>query len=110
MSIDMTLTFLFCGLFYELSQQRQRCTLQTGTTSLEDRGVTPSLVSMPYIKRDRTEQHGQAPNVFGDTDECFFLHCLQSSFSGSSRGSQKTDALVALLISCGAEGAAVGWG
>lgn len=61
MSIDMTLTFLYCGLFYELIQRMRRCTLQTGTTTLEDRGVTPSLVSMPYIKRDqtsRTERHG----------------------------------------------------
>lgn len=61
MSIDMTLTFLYCGLFYELIQQMRRCTLQTGTTTLEDQGVTPSLVSMPYIKRDqtsRTERHG----------------------------------------------------
>lgn len=60
MSIDMTLTFLYCGLVYELSQQTQRCTLQAGTPTLKERGVTPALVSMPYIKRDqtsRTERH-----------------------------------------------------
>lgn len=38
-----------------------------------------------------------APKVFPDTDECFFLHCFQTSFAVSSRSSRKTDALGAAL-------------
>ena len=39
-----------------------------------------------------------------------FCTVFKISFAVSSQGGQKTDALAALLMSCGAGGAAAGWG
>lgn len=70
----------------------RRCTLQTGTPMLKDWGVTPSLVSMPYIKQDTAP----APSGMVSLQTCLarlmnasFCTALKSPFLSTPRAARK---------------------